>query len=150
MNPEQEKKPRHAAIMARDIMTEVVEVVHKTMTIGQVAHMMLRERISGYPVIDDHKNVVGIVTLTDLFLLIDDVYQKGEEDFYRKITEVKSIPIAKVMSTNVYTIKPTTVLAEIICAVVYMRIHSFPVMENGKLVGIIGRHDILNAVFNYI
>jgi len=65
-------------IYAEDIMTEDVQVISHKASIVEVAHLMLRIRVSAYPVVDDDKKVVGIVTLTDMFKLLSEiVVQKG-------------------------------------------------------------------------
>ena len=53
------------------------------------------------------------------------------------------------MSEKVVCIASDTPLVEIVNLVVEREIHTFPVTNKGKLVGIIGRHDILNAAFCY-
>ena len=144
-------------IFADDIMTDNVAVIKPDMLIGQVAHRMLRERVSGYPIVDEQNHVIGIVTLTDLFLLLNRIVKevelsalKGEkESLQNKIEEYKNLAVSKIMSTQVVSISPATPLNKIIEAVVSSNIHTFPVMENNKLVGIIGRHDVLNATFVY-
>jgi CBS domain-containing protein len=143
-------KAKKKHILARDIMTEDVHVVQEKMPIHQVAHLMLRMKVSGYPVVNGKGKVVGIVTLTDLFILINRLSREGKagrlED---KIKSCRFKTIKEIMSRNVIAISPKTPLHEIIEAVVNWNIHSFPVMDKNKLVGIIGRHDILNAAFVY-
>ncbi len=144
-------------IKARDIMTEDVEVIKEDTPISQFAHLMLRARVGGYPIVGKDGKVVGIVTLTDLFILIDKMVKQKDSEFisgkeesmHDKIKRLKDKPIRGIMSKNVITITPSTTLVEIIEAVVKWNIHTFPVMENNKLVGIIGRHDVLNATFVY-
>ena len=144
-------------IVAADIMTEDVVVIKEDMLIGQVAHLMLRNKVSGYPIVNESKQVVGVVTINDLFALIDRTAwdslrsssSKGKEDWQDKIGELKDRPIKEIMTRNVISITPETPVFDIIEAVVKWRIHTFPVMKNNKLVGIIGRHDVLNATFVY-
>lgn len=143
-------KSKLQSILAKDIMTEDVVVINQKMLIGQVAHLMLRERVSGYPIVDESGKVCGIVTLSDLFVLINNLFKQTQGmDISVLISECKNRPIAEIMSKNVKTILQTTPLTEIIEDVVKLNIHTFPVMDNDKLVGIIGRHDVLNATFVY-
>ena len=149
-------------IVAQDIMTESVVVVHEKKTVSQVAHLMLRERVSGYPVVDDDHSLVGIVTITDLFVLVDQVVISSSEDKTRsnlrelsiedirdRVLQFKDKPVSEIMSKEVYTISPETPLNKIISDVIKLNIHTFPVVKKNQLVGIIGRHDILNAFFTY-
>jgi CBS domain-containing protein len=137
-------------VLAQDIMTESVSVIHENMLIAQAAHLMLRARISGYPVVDPEGKVIGIVTLTDLFILVDKIGKQREGSWHDKITYVKDQAVKTIMSKNVICIAPTTPISEIVDIVVKWGVHTFPVVENEKLVGIIGRHDILNAAFTLI
>lgn len=136
-------------IIAEDIMNDNVELIRSDMTITQVAHMMMRLKISGYPVIDPQMQIIGIVTLSDFFILVDKLFHRKGIDLTEKIAQVKDLPVTEIMSSNVISISKGTTLGEIIDAMVKWRIHTFPVMENGKIIGIIDRHDVLNATFVY-
>ncbi|MBU1995522.1 MAG: CBS domain-containing protein [Candidatus Omnitrophica bacterium] len=144
-------------VLVADIMTEGVEVVKKSMLISQVAHLMLRERVSGYPVVNDDGSIAGIVTLTDLFILLDKISDEVERDkaegkkvqFHDKIIEYKERAVSEIMSSDVFSISPNIPVSEVVSLAAKKNIHTFPVVEKGMLVGIIGRHDILNAAFLY-
>jgi CBS domain-containing protein len=153
-SPESSKFNR---IVADDIMTEDVIVIREDMLVGQAAHLMLRERVSGYPVVNAEKHVVGIVTLSDLFILIDKVAHHQDmlppdcvaKDFETTLANCKNIRVSSIMSKEVLMISPETTLRKIVEAVVKSNVHMFPVMKDQKLIGILGRHDILNAAFTY-
>ena len=136
-------------IYAADIMNPQVAMISANATVGQIVHLLLRDRSSGYPVVDASNKVVGIVTLTDLFAMLDKMSSSKEADLQAMITEYKSKPIGELMTKNVITINKHTSLAEMIDIMAKSKIHNFPVVENGQLVGIIGRHDVLSAVFVY-
>jgi len=138
-------------IQAKDIMSEQLIVVHDDMFVHQTAHLMLRDRVSSFPVVSrKNEGVVGIVTMTDLFHVITDAVRFSTNHNYReKIKMLKEMPVALIMSRQVIAIHPETTLDEIVSHVVDRGIHSFPVMQDGKMVGIVSRHDILNAVFVY-
>ncbi len=133
-------------------MTEGVETIKPDMLVGDLAHVMLRKGFNGFPVVENDQ-LLGIVTFTDLFHLLDKVeYEDINNDanaLHHKITQLKKWPVSKIMTTNVKTISPSTTLSEIIKYVVLQKIHTFPVISNGKLVGILGREDVLNATFSY-
>lgn len=144
-------------VLVADIMTEYVEVVNKKMLISQVAHLMLRERVSGYPVVNDDGSMAGIVTLTDLFVLLDNIadevenekFQGRDVNFHDKVVEHREKAVSEIMSGDVFSISPNTSVSEIVTLAAKKHIHTFPVVKDGKLIGIIGRHDILNAAFLY-
>jgi CBS domain-containing protein len=134
-------------LRAGDIMSEHVVIIHDDMLISQVAHLMLRDRVSSFPVVDGAGQIVGIVTVTDLFVLIQQAYQQTSSGFAQIICQVKDRKIGEVMSRQVITISPQTTVNEVVHLVVDKGIHCFPVMEGKKMVGIVSRHDILNAIF---
>ena len=157
---DEKQKIKSRIIYAEDIMTEDVQVINHKISIVDVAHLMLRIRVSAYPVVDDDKNVVGIVTLTDMFKLLNGIVVENsvlnnasEEDkqvlFHQKISEWRDSPVSRIMSSQVVAISPRTPIYDIVEKVAALNIHTFPVMDNGKLVGVIGRHDVLNATFMY-
>ncbi len=136
-------------ISAKEIMSEVVVKVEQNTSVSDVAHLMLRDRISGLPVVDKKKKVVGMLTLTDLFKMINDAAGTTDKDFYEQILFFRKRRVCEIMSRNVYAISPHTTLDKMLHLLLEKSIHSFPVVRAGKLIGIVGRHDILNAVFTF-
>ncbi|HOY08876.1 MAG TPA: CBS domain-containing protein, partial [Candidatus Omnitrophota bacterium] len=59
-------------ILAKDIMSEDIEVIYEDMLVREVAHLMMRDRVSGFPVVDRSgtAGMVGIITMTDLFSVL--------------------------------------------------------------------------------
>lgn len=136
-------------ILAKDIMSEIVVAIHEDAIIKDVAHLMLRDRINGVPVLDNQKKIVGILTLTDLFKLLGKVMIDEQSDFLKEILQCKDIRVSEIMSKDVFCVSPKTRLDELIAISMERKIHTFPVMENDTLLGIVGRHDVLNAVFSF-
>lgn len=137
-------------ITAQDIMSENIIVIYEDMLIRQVAHLMLRDRVSAFPVVNKKTGLVGIITITDLFMIINKAFtKKTDAEFHKRLAMFRDMTAGDVMTTKVITIKTSTTLDEIVDYVVHKKIHVFPVMENKRLVGIVSRHDILNAVFSY-
>lgn len=134
---------------AHDIMSEIVVTISENATIKDVAHLMLRDRVSGLPVVNEHKQVVGILTLTDLLKLVDEVSEKGDSDFLSRLLECNQIKVSKVMTTSVVTVMPETTLFEIVKLMTFKGIHTFPVFIGDELVGVVGRRDVLNAIFSF-
>lgn len=137
-------------VQAADIMSEDIIVIYDDMLVRQVAHLMLRQRVSGFPVLNRQKEIVGIVTITDFFRMVHEssgVSANGKPK--AKITELKEMPVGLIMSRNIVVISPETSLPEIVRLVVEKGVHSFPVMADKQMVGIVSRHDILNAIFSY-
>jgi len=89
--------------------------------------------------------------MSDLFFIIDQAASdcSSLDAFDGKIAAFKDKTVADFMSKEVCTITPDTTLKEILDKVVHKNIHVFPVMDNGKIAGIVSRHDILNAIYAF-
>ncbi|MDE1935625.1 CBS domain-containing protein, partial [Bradyrhizobium sp.] len=141
---------------AHQIMTKPVITVEPDSTIVEAAKVMLNQHISGLPVVDATGTLVGIVSQGDFirrseigtgrrrgrwlkFILgsgrsaIDFVHEHG-----RKISEI--------MSPSPVTIAEDTPLADIADLMERNNIKRLPVLRGGKLVGIITRTNLLQAV----
>ena len=103
---------RLKSIKAKDIMAKDVLTTKETATLVEVAGLMAKARISGLPVIGKSGKIVGIVTATDLFIVMDmiklgDVVENG-------MMSVSNPTVKMVMSTDVIKIRKDTTLEEII------------------------------------
>jgi len=98
-----------------------------------VIKLLLRWHISGVPVVDDDENLVGIITEHDVvnFTLSGDAADTKAEE---------------VMTKQVETFPPDTLVVEIINHFASHRIRRVPVVEGGKVIGIISRRDIIREM----
>ncbi len=118
---------------ARTIMTDPVVVARSDMIVTDVIKLLLRWHISGLPVVDSEENLVGIVTEHDLMN-------------FAMSGEAADTQVSQVMTTKVETYAPDTLVAEVINHFASRRIRRVPVVENGKVIGIISRRDILREL----
>ena len=138
-----------------DFMSRKVISVAQETPILDAARLMIQHGISGLPVIDSNDRVVGIVSEHDLLRrrtkdgsVLDqhwlEVMLKGghppEDDGF---AERK---VADVMTPEPATIAPTSSLDEACRAIEKLGIKRLPVVEGGKLVGIIARSDLVRAL----
>ena len=132
---------------AADVMVSNVITVDVNVTIGEVAAILLNNHISAAPVVDEKGGLVGIVSEGDLMRrpeigttrrhswwleLISTGWASANE--YIKSHSGK---VADVMTRNVVTAKPDTPLGEIAGLLERNRIKRVPIVEGGKLVGIV-------------
>ncbi len=133
------------SITAGDIMTTRVVSTTEDSYLSDVAETMIKERISGLPVMNKKGKVVGIITETDFFLVMDmitsgDIVENGKLE--------KSHPTVKfAMTTEVVKIKKSTNLNKIISLMKYRNTHTFPVFEDNIMVGIVGRRDVFRSFY---
>lgn len=157
-------------MQARDIMTAEVETVHEDDSVSEVLTRLSRARFNGYPVVDDDGHVVGVVTqgdLVDLFQPSDRTLwiPIGFPPFLETVTYAVDVswddldigidlaknagkPIRKVMTSDVVVVSPDADFDAVIDLLgdPDHDINRLPVVENGELVGIIARQDVLRVL----
>ena len=136
---------RLRAIRAKDIMTEYVITTTENTTLAEVAALMIKTRVSGFPVVGKKGKIVGVITSTDLFIVMDmiklgDVVQNG-------VSGIRKPTVKFAMSTDVVRIKKSTTLDKIIALMKYRNLHTLPVMEGNQMVGVIGRRDVFKNFY---
>ena len=119
----------------RDLMTTDVVAVGPTTSTRDAARMMFRYRVSGLPVVDPDDHVLGIITEGDFLEM--ELKRQDEGTLHPLVQEV--------MSHSVLSVSPDL---EVMDAARFMHEHSVKrvlVVEEGKMVGIISRFDIVAA-----
>jgi CBS domain-containing protein len=114
-------------MIAKEIMTTDIISVEPTMTVRKLAMTLIKNQISGAPVTGKNGKIVGIVSEADL------VAKKGKD--------VKTI-----MSKKVISVAEDTAIEEIAQLMTRHKIKRLPVMKGDKVVGIVSRADIVNAI----
>ena len=117
-------------MIARDIMTSNVCTIRPEASAQEAAQLLTQKRISGLPVVNPDGKIIGIVTEADI---ISKVNQGG-------------LLVADIMSHEVIAVDEETSVSEIASLLTKRRIKRVPVVQKGKLVGIVSRADIVNAV----
>jgi len=118
---------------AADIMSRNVVTATKDLVLTQVIELLLEHNVSCLPVVDDEGTLLGVITEYDLI----NFALSGEAD---------RTTVGESMSTNLMTFAPDDDLETIVNTCVTRRLHRAPVVESGKLVGIISRRDILREM----
>ena len=136
----------------RDIMSLNPINVCPDHSVWHAAHVMLSERVSGLPVLDDDQSLVGIVTEGDLLrrtelgsaAMIAGVDAPQDPAlFYLKS---RSWRVGAVMSAKVTTVDEDTPLGTAAMLLGVHRIKRLPVLRGGRLVGVVSRADLLGIV----
>ena len=122
-----------ATMRVLDVMSTDVVKAQLLEPVYDAVYRMLTKNV-GSIVITDNGMVVGVVTKGDV---LRRAFLKG--------VDPKSLPVKKVMSTPPVTISPAATLEEASRLMNEKRISKLPVVENGKLVGIITSTDIIKA-----
>jgi predicted transcriptional regulator len=117
-------------MIARDIMTRNVYTTSAEASVQEVAQLLSRKNISGVPVLDKDGKMIGIVTEADIIGKVD---REG-------------LCAADIMSPEIIAVDEETRVGEIAMLLTEHRIKRVPVVQHGKLVGIVCRADIVHAV----
>jgi len=144
----------------RDIMTTDVVSVRRDTSVNEVAKLMGARDISGVPVVDETGTVVGIITELDMivrntrmdvprFLQILDLGRIPLElpgHYLERMRHMLGTLAEDIMSREVVTIEPGDSVEQLAELMVERRVNPVPVVENGRLVGIVSRADLIDMM----
>lgn len=151
--PESEK--RHV----RDIMTADVVDVGPDASVSDIAHLMSTHDISGVPVVGDGGQVLGVVTELDMierntrfkmpaFIAFLDaiIYLETPGHYRERVEHVLGTTAAEIMSEPAVTIDPNASIEDLSELMVDRHMNPIPVVEDGHLIGIVSRSDIIRLM----
>jgi len=145
-------------ITAKDIMTKDVITVKPEATVEELARLLMEHKISGVPVVDDKKMLVGIVTENDLIRknkrlhiptvirLFDAYILLGSGRAEEEIKKMAATTVDEIYTRKVVSIKEETTLEDIATIMAEQHIHLLPVLSGSTVVGIIGKADMVRAI----
>ncbi|HBB35606.1 MAG TPA: poly(A) polymerase [Cyanobacteria bacterium UBA8803] len=119
-------------LTARELMSSPVRTIRPDTTISEAQRILLRYGHSGLSVVDHNDELVGIVSRRDIDLALHHGFGHA--------------PVKGYMTRNVKTVTPHTSLPEIESLMVTYDIGRLPVLENGQLLGIVTRTDVLRQL----
>jgi len=141
---------------AGDIMVKDVISVGPGTPVREVASLMLERRISGVPVIDGERRVLGVVSEGDLIRRPEIGTYQGptgwltvflsQDDSARDFVKTHGLLAAEVMSRPAICVAPATLLAEVVRLFERHRVKRLPVVERGVLIGLVTRAELLRAL----
>ena len=146
-------------LQARDIMTQPVLTVSPQTLVSDLAKTLVGKNISGVPVVDADGRLVGIVTQSDLVeraqelelppalnILDFHLYLEVPSHFFRKLEKMLGATVGDIMSPKPVTVSPDTPVPRLAALMDRQKVHTLPVLEGGKIVGIIGKIDLVRAL----
>ncbi len=144
---------------AKDIMTADAVTVSPDTPVIDAAKLMLERHFNGLPVVDDQGQLVGVICQSDLvtrqktlklpsyFVILDTMIPLSDTDAAeQEFKKIAASNVEGVMTSKVITVSPETPLAEVANLMVDKKLHTLPVVENGALVGVIGKEDVLRTL----
>ena len=136
-------------VLLKDIMCEHPITVKEDVTVGTVAHLLLRYRINGILVVskDDAQKLIGVFTTTDLLHLLDEACASNEgKQHILKCFAKESV--GQRACKQIVSLQARETVAQAISVMHERNVHTIPIFDNDKIVGVIGRHDVLNIALS--
>ncbi|HEV8679963.1 MAG TPA: CBS domain-containing protein [Stellaceae bacterium] len=139
-----------------DVMTRPVISVTPETPIAEVAQLMLQHRISGLPVVDSSGAVVGVVTEGDLLRRAETGTERRRARWVeflispgrlaRDYANANACKAGEVMTEDVAAVQPGDPLADVVALMERRHIKRVPVIDDGRLVGIVSRANLVRAL----
>jgi CBS domain-containing protein len=113
-------------------------VILNTANIRDAVILMLEKKIIGVSVVDENHNLAGYLSEQDCVAQMLNVVFHSEEPG----------PVHEVMAKDVMTVTPDTTVVELAETIITARPKNYPVIDDGKLVGLISRTEVLQALID--
>lgn len=139
----------------REVMVTTVVTVTPWATYEDAALLLRKHQVSGMPVVDEDGILAGVISEKDLFRALYPRYEEylsdpqayaNQEKQEDEIESLRKQPIRNYMNRAVITISADASVLHAGGLMLARGIHRLPVVENGKLVGIVAREDIYSAI----
>ncbi len=143
----------------KDVMETDVITVKPDTSVRDVASLMSQHQLSALPVVDDEGRIIGIVSEKDLIyrlasphlpphieLLGGIIFLENPFEMKKEIEKMTAVSAKEIMTHQVLTVSPDTDVGEVATLMVEKDINGLPVVEEGKIIGIVTRHDLLLAL----
>jgi CBS-domain-containing membrane protein len=140
-------------------MTREVVTIGPEASVEDLAKLLESRRISGVPVLDARSVLVGVVTQSDLVQRSRDLdlppalnildlhlFLETPSHFQKRLEKLLGNKVKDVMTENPVTVAPDTPVNEIARLMSAKGVHTLPVLDSGKLVGIVGKLDLIRGL----
>jgi CBS domain-containing protein len=146
-------------LTVRDIMQANVVTVGPRTTVRELAAILAEHKISGVPVVDEENHILGMVSEADVILqdaefhfpyyiqfLESVIYLQSMAKFEERFRKAFGSKVTDVMSKEVVEISPEGTVYDAATMMADHKVNRLPVVEDGTLVGIVTRGDIVRAI----
>ena len=143
----------------KEIMTENPVTVSPDMEISQAAQILLDNRINGVPVLDSGGKLVGILCQSDLivqqkklplpsvFTFLDGIITlTSMKQLEKEAKKITATTVAEAMTKNPVTVHSDTTVETVAELMIDQKFHTLPVVDNNRLVGIVGKEDVIRIL----
>jgi CBS domain-containing protein len=143
----------------KEIMTPDPVTVSPEMEISQAAAILLEKKINGVPVVDSSGKLVGILCQSDLiaqqkklpipsiFTFLDGIVSfSSMKQLEKEAKKITATTVADAMTVNPVTVQPETSIETVAELMIDRKFHTLPVVDGRKMVGIVGKEDVLRTL----
>ena len=147
-------------LTARKIMTKDVVTVGLDTPVSALADILWENKISGVPVVDEAGKLLGVVTESDLIdqskkvhiptimtILDSMIFLENPNKIDKELKKMTGSKVSDIYSTEVITVDLNTPMYELATIMANQKVHTLPVVEKGKLEGVIGKADIIRNLY---
>ncbi len=146
--------------LVRDWMTTDVSSLKETQPVSEAVELLLKKKVKSAPVVDEDGHLLGLISEADLIASETEVHIPtmisilGEVAawppsilrFRHDVERSSALTVSSAMSKEVQTASPDQSISEIAGILYDNKIVMVPVVESGKVIGVIGRSDILRCM----
>jgi len=147
-------------LLVKDIMVKKVITIQKDASVEELSELLVKNKISGVPVVDSDGKLVGIATEGDLiikdsdlhfpryFKLLDSIiYLESLNKFKKNLKKFLGTKVEDVMTAEIRTVKEETPIGEAANMMIKYNINRVPVLDSkDEMVGIVTRADIVKSM----
>ncbi len=144
---------------AKDIMTTEVITADSSMSVKELARILYEHKISGVPVYNEKKKIIGVATESDLIdqnkkvhiptvvaILDSFVFLENPEKLEKDMKKMAATNVGDICSHELISVAPSTPLDEVATLMAEQQVHTLPVLDGDRLVGVIGKTDIIRTL----
>lgn len=148
-------------IEAKDIMTSNPVVVAPDGDISKATAIMIEKGFNGLPVVDDSGRLVGIICQSDIiaqqkklplpsyFTFLDGLISlRSMKTLEKEAQKIAATTVRQAMTPDPVFVSLDTSIETLAALMVDNNFHTLPVVEDGKLVGVVGKEDVLKTLIN--
>jgi len=148
-------------LKVKDIMEKNLITVFPEMEIAHAAKLLLEKRINGVPVVEEGGKMVGILCQSDLitqqkrfpipsvFTLLDGIIPlTSTKRIEKEAQKISATTVADAMTPHPVTVTPEMSIEDVATIMVDKNFHTLPVVDEEKLVGVVGKEDILKTLMS--
>ena len=152
-------------MLVDDVMTREVTFLKPGQIISEAVTELAKHGISGAPVVDNNDQLVGIITENDILKALKNTGKRlemvypslsmvsvsfietmDEKETIEAFKEIANTKVSEIMTKAVTTVQSGAKLALVVNFIMLKGVNRIPVMEGGKVIGIVSRADIIQGL----